>query len=506
MSFFLSNYIEQMVYMGIVPLVLAIIAVSGIRYKAGSASEQQIEWSENSLPRKGLILFLAGLGVLFLGMALRLPGVDLLNHLPVFNVVASSRHRLVFTFCVAVLAGVGAERIFRLPLDAPVFRYLVWGLLSFVGMGTALLIIVHWVLVGFRDTLIAYNRIRALYPIMLEAFSLSNMSMYSSILVALSFAGVLILYCKRFVSTQLSKAMFLGLVLIDLFVFSMNFNPTMPQSQVFPQTEPVQFLQSRLAGQDLVRVMAMNDDLPPNTGTPYHFYEIAGSDFPSRRYAELAQALGGKVYGHNRIVFSVLQPQLINLTNVKYIIASVEPEGLPRGQLKEVYHNSSVRIYEYLSYLPRAYVVHQAKTINDDAQILEMLTSSTFDPRSQIIIEELPPAGLPGNVPSSNDRVQITQYQPQMLSIQVELAENGFLFLSDAYYPGWQAFVNGGETKIYRANYAFRAIYLPKGKHQVQFIYTPAGFKLGLAVTITGLILTLAVLAVCWKKKRTQTG
>jgi len=75
------------------------------------------------------------------------------------------------------------------------------------------------------------------------------------------------------------------------------------------------------------------------------------------------------------------------------------------------------------------------------------------------------------------------------------------LFLSDAYYPGWQAFANGEETKIYRANYAFGAVYLPKGKHQVRFVYTPTGFKLGLAVTIAGLILTLAVLAVGWRKK-----
>jgi len=501
MSFFYSNYIEQMVYMGIVPLALAILAVLGVICKIGLAPEQPIEWNGRLLPKKGWILFLAGLGVLFLGMALRLPGIDLINHLPVLNVVASSRHRLVFTFCVAVLAGIGAERIFHLPLDAPVFRYLVWGLLSFGGMGTTLLIIVRWVLVGFKDALITYNRIRGLYPIMVEAFSLSNVSMYSSILVALLFAGVITLYGRKVISSQLSMVLSLGLVLIDLFVFGMNFNPVIPQDQVFPRTESVQFLQKRLADQEPVRIVAMNDDLPPNTGTPYHFYEIAGSDFPSRRYTELVQALGGKLYGHNRIVFSTFQPQLIKLTNVKYIIASVEPEGLPRGQLKEVYRNSSVRVYEYLSYLPRAYVVHQVKTVNEDAQILEMLTLSTFDPSSQIIIEEPPPARLPRNASSLNDQVQIVQYQPQQVSIQVELAENGFLFLSDAYYPGWQAFVNGEESKIYRANYAFRAIHLLKGKHLVEFVYTPTGFKLGLAITLTGLTLTLIILGVVWKKQ-----
>jgi len=506
-SFFHSNYIEQMIYMGIVPLVLAILAVLGTGHKTKPTSEQQVERRESSSPKRGLILFLAGLGIVFLGIALRLPGIDLVNRLPVLNIVATNRYRLVFTFCVAVLAGVGAERFFRQPLGAPVFRYLVGGLLAFVGTGTTVLIVVRWALVGFKDTLVHYNRIRTLYPIMVEAFSLSNVGMYSSILVALSLAGVIILYCKKIVSVRFFMITLLALVLVDLFVFGMNFNPTIPQSQVFPQTEPVQFLQNRLAGQDPVRIVALNDDLPPNAGTPYQFYDIAGSEFPPRRYTELAQALGGKMRSHYRVVFPTLQPQLVNLTNVRYIIASVEPEGLPSSQLKEIYRNSSVRIYENLDYFPRAFIVHQAKTINDDAQILEMLTSSAFDPESQIIIEEPPPAELPGKTLSppaqfANDQVQIVQYQPQQVSIQAELAEDGFLFLSDTYYPGWQAFVNGEESKIYRANYAFRAIYLPKGKHLVQFVYTPAGFELGLAITATGLVLVLAVLVVGWQLPR----
>jgi uncharacterized membrane protein YfhO len=60
--------------------------------------------------------------------------------------------------------------------------------------------------------------------------------------------------------------------------------------------------------------------------------------------------------------------------------------------------------------------------------------------------------------------------------------------LNDTYFPGWKAFVDGQETKIYRADYTFRAIPLNAGTHQVEFIYDPLSFKLGAAISILGVI------------------
>jgi hypothetical protein len=60
--------------------------------------------------------------------------------------------------------------------------------------------------------------------------------------------------------------------------------------------------------------------------------------------------------------------------------------------------------------------------------------------------------------------------------------------LSDTYYPGWKAFVDGKRTKIYRANYTFRALPLSAGTHRVEFVYDPLSFKLGALFTILGII------------------
>jgi uncharacterized membrane protein YfhO len=74
------------------------------------------------------------------------------------------------------------------------------------------------------------------------------------------------------------------------------------------------------------------------------------------------------------------------------------------------------------------------------------------------------------------------------LSLLVRAREKSLLVVSDTYYPGWKAFVNGKETKIYRADYAFRAIPLDAGTHRVEFIYDPISLKLGAGGTLVGSI------------------
>ena len=506
LSFFHSNYIEQMGYMGIVPLTLAMSAVMVARSKATPIAGQQPQGNVGPAPQSALSLFLAGMGLFFLGLALRLPILDLVNQLPVFNIVAIPRYRLVYTFCVAVLAGIGAGALFGPQPDARIYRRVKWGLLTFAAAAVFFLITVYWIVLNSGETLSSYNRLRELYPILTEAFSPGNLSMYFPVPVACLFAGTLTLHRQYPIRAELSMTLVLGLVLLDLFTFGAGFNPAIPQSQVFPQTRATQFLRDRPASQSLDRIVAMRDDLPPSTGSPYQLYEVAGTDFPTLRYAELAQAAGGYLPDNFRIAFSELQPKLINLMNVRYLIASVKPSGLDDKQLREVYHDSSVSIYENPECLPRAYLVHRARVLSEAASILATLKSADFDPRAEIILEEPPPTELSGHATRTDDLVQITRYRFQQVSLRTESADDGLLFLSDSYYPGWQAFVDGKEAKVYRANYAFRAVYLPKGNHEVRFVFAPSGLTLGLAVSIAGAALILIGLATGWKWRRLPPG
>lgn len=77
----------------------------------------------------------------------------------------------------------------------------------------------------------------------------------------------------------------------------------------------------------------------------------------------------------------------------------------------------------------------------------------------------------------------------------------------DSYHPDWQAFVNGQEEKLLRANYNFRALYLPPGEHLVRIVYRPRDLMIGVTVSALSLGAALALLTYLgWKHKKSAQG
>ena len=91
---------------------------------------------------------------------------------------------------------------------------------------------------------------------------------------------------------------------------------------------------------------------------------------------------------------------------------------------------------------------------------------------------------------------RISHEIPERMVVETESAAPSYLVVSDSFDPGWSAAVDGREAAIYPAYCAFRAVYLPKGKHTVVFEYSPAGFKLGLSISFVGILLSFGLLFV----------
>jgi vacuolar-type H+-ATPase catalytic subunit A/Vma1 len=62
---------------------------------------------------------------------------------------------------------------------------------------------------------------------------------------------------------------------------------------------------------------------------------------------------------------------------------------------------------------------------------------------------------------------------------------NGDMF--GQIYPGWKASVDGDAQPIQRANYLFRAVRVPAGRHTVRFRYQPTSFRAGAAISLAAL-------------------
>jgi hypothetical protein len=175
-------------------------------------------------------------------------------------------------------------------------------------------------------------------------------------------------------------------------------------------------------------------------------------------------------------------------------------EGLP-GKKDNLLKENTVKLYRHKNPSPRAWLAPDFEVMAQE-QVLSTLMTNDFDPRQTVLLEENPlhPTPLPRRGEGKiGGRVQIISESNNRLRVHAETPENGLLVVSDTFFPGWKAFVDGREERILQANYQFRAVALPSGSHQVEFVYDPLSFKLGALGTVLGIA---GCLALGWLNRR----
>lgn len=137
-------------------------------------------------------------------------------------------------------------------------------------------------------------------------------------------------------------------------------------------------------------------------------------------------------------------------------------------------------------WLPCAYIVEELETA------LALLGSGALDPAEEVVVEisdTLPSRGC--NTGLQQGRASIVEQSANRVLVELDAPDGGWLLLADTYYPGWHAFVDGQEMPIYPADGLFRAVELPSGAHQVEFVYRPASLQGGAGLALLGLLLLI---------------
>ena len=147
----------------------------------------------------------------------------------------------------------------------------------------------------------------------------------------------------------------------------------------------------------------------------------------------------------------------------------------------------------------RAWVVYGASVAASEQAALDRLLSLSFDPRREVILEA-PLASVgsaPANDPSTPARVQVVS--PTHVEVEAELPRPGMLVLSESWFPGWVASVDGAPAEILRADYVLRGVALAAGSHRVRFEYRPVSVRIGAGLTLLGVY---SVLGLVWSDRR----
>jgi hypothetical protein len=159
----------------------------------------------------------------------------------------------------------------------------------------------------------------------------------------------------------------------------------------------------------------------------------------------------------------------------------------------------SCEVLELETYLPRAYVVGQARPCADFGQFVAAWPS--MNPREAVSLarDVLPAGPRSGFVPAT-----IVTESAQRLEVEASLEAPGYLVLSDLWFPGWSASVNGATPiPVLQANGVFRAVPLPAGDHRIEFHYVPRGLYAGaLMSAVTLLILAWPLVISAGRRSR----
>lgn len=289
------------------------------------------------------------------------------------------------------------------------------------------------------------------------------------------------------------KYLVMGFMLLDLFSFGWNINPLAPNNFFSVKPDNVETVRAHLnggrfmldpeaqmnrllIGEEFVeKYQSLRQALQPNAGLPYHLpYNYEYGYFTIKEYKDLLlQAKSSP---------SIMDSSIMDMLGGRLILSY---KKLTHDKLALGKYNY-IGIYENKAALPRAWLVHKAKFLPRE-KTLEYLGGRDFKPGEELVLSS--PA-IPGEtaVGSRQDSAQVTENDPDDIIISGQAAAAGYLVLSDVYYPGWRAAVNGQAAEILKANYIIKAISLKAGPYQASLRYRPFGFYFGLILTLFTLL------------------
>jgi hypothetical protein len=380
----------------------------------------------------------------------------------------------LFSFAVSMLAGYGA-----LTLAQPVARQTRKGFRRFT-RGLA------WVLVAFLAlTALWYSGYLRGQQLGVEVNLFEGVLRHHSLALMILAGSTLVFGLRRSGRAGRRWWMPMALVLIGLNLFTVNWRYNLGDAiagGTFPETGTVAILRQQ-AG--TFRISSAG--LLPGGASAGAVYEIEDITANTPLRLDLFQQFEDQVGSWRRW----------QLLNVRYVLDRREIDG---PGLERIYEEGEIKVYRVGDPLPRAWMVHDIVTAGDD-EALEWLNADSFDPRAMVVL-----APGSGEIALSKDSkgghgAQIVERASGKLVLDVSPNGDGLLVISQPFYPGWQARVDGERAHIHRVDYMLQGIALGAGTHRVELTFhLPAWPAVASLAVLAGCIAVLATFRVARRR------
>jgi Bacterial membrane protein YfhO len=462
-----ASYADQFVYPGIAAWILA-----GVGLVWG--------W------RDARIKFFAIIGATCALVMYGTPGIlQIVSAVPLLNVTRLALFGIVTLFAVIILSSFGMEALTRpTGLGIGGARPRTNTLWIPAAVVAAVMVMTVIVFTGWHRVLLETTG------------HLASVLRYASVAIGMSVAALtfIILRARGTLTFALFVPGMLALLAADLLFMGRGYHPLIEPEKAFPRLPEIQAVKD---DPDLFRVGGWEWALFPNVGLAYGLQDFRGYDgMGLARYDTLLHArFDAYSEAHHGNVFHALSQfehsSILDLLNVKYVF------GDPRAILPEDHYSrldvGRAPLYRNNRVFPRAFLVDNYRVKVDD-EAIAILHDGSVDLHRYVLLEQDPPSDErpePTVLAEGPGMATVMRYAGSHVEIRTQSTGPRMLVLTDLYYPGWQALVDGRPAPIYRANYAFRGVPVPGGAHVVEFRYRPLSFLTGAIIsglTLLGLI------------------
>jgi len=197
---------------------------------------------------------------------------------------------------------------------------------------------------------------------------------------------------------------------------------------------------------------------------------------------------------------------IVDLLNVRYILTR-EPDVARLRKVAKLAYVADLPghvLFENKNVFPRFFLVHDLRTATTLDDQRRWLARPDIDLRHTAIVET--PLSLPpGDSGSYTDDVQTLLYSTQAIELATQSARGSLLVLSETYYPGWKAWVDGRPTPIYETDIALRGVLIPPGAHHIRMEFRPVILPISIGISLATAI-SLAISAFFYRRRAFQSG
>ncbi len=395
------------------------------------------------------------LSLLLLSLIFALP--DILSKLPFeFSlpfISTAQPTRLIFIadFSLSVLAALGFDYLLELKNKRRILH---------------MLLIVSLIFISIWVTLFIYkNNFGSNWLVTRQ-----NLILPTSLFILNSILFLVFFFLKDKKIYKILSIILVSLLFFDLVRFGWKFTPFTNRAYLYPETKILSYLQQN-AG--MYRVMSTDPKiLPPNFSIKYKLQVLDGYDpLYLNAYAQFASAINrnkpnvSAPFGFNRII-TVENPgsEFVNLLGVKYILSF---DNVKSNDYPKIMSEGVTNLYLNRNVLPRVFFAKNLIKVNSNQEAIDNLYKVKDNLKNDVVIEGYKGSKTIYNNDSS--KALINNYAENSVTINTQNSNDGFLVLTDNFYPNWHVTIDGKESRIYKTDYNLRGVFVPKGNHTIKF-------------------------------------